>query len=114
MLKYIVKRLALSVIILLGVSLIIYTLIRIQPGLDFVEKKYQAQLQQDSTGQVAELVKQIQSTYGLDTNIFSGYLKWLSNILQGDFGNSFQLSVPTGEVTWNRHGRAGRLYHFHT
>ena len=98
--EYIVKRLALSVIILLGVSLIIYTLIRIQPGLDFVEKKYQAQLQQDSTGQVAELVKQTQSTYGLDTNIFSGYLKWLSNILQGDFGNSFQLSVPTGEVTW--------------
>ena len=35
MLKYIIKRLALSILILLGVSLIIYALIRCMP-VDFV------------------------------------------------------------------------------
>ena len=38
MLKYILKRLALSVFILLGVSLIIYILIRCMPG-SFIDDK---------------------------------------------------------------------------
>ena len=38
MIKYILKRLGLTVLILLGVSLIIYVLIRLMP-VDFIEKK---------------------------------------------------------------------------
>ena len=41
MLKYIVKRLALAVVILLGVSMIIYFLIRLMP-VDFIQSKIDA------------------------------------------------------------------------
>lgn len=45
MLKYILKRLGLSVIVLLGVSVIIYFLVRLMPA-DYLETKFSAQLQQ--------------------------------------------------------------------
>ena len=44
MLKYIIKRLAISIIILLGVSIIIYTMVRLMPT-DYVDTKYASQLQ---------------------------------------------------------------------
>ena len=45
MLKYILKRIGLSVIVLLGVSVIIYFLVRLMPA-DYLETKFSAQLQQ--------------------------------------------------------------------
>ena len=44
MLKYIVKRLAISILILFGVSIIIYTMVRLMPT-DYVDNKYASQLQ---------------------------------------------------------------------
>ena len=44
MLKYIVKRLAISILILFGVSIIIYTMVRLMPT-DYVDTKYASQLQ---------------------------------------------------------------------
>jgi len=98
MIKYIIKRLALSILILFGVSIIIYGLVRIKPGLDFIEAKYYTQVQMDATGQVAEMVAEQRELYGLTSPVFLGYLKWLNNILHGQWGDSFIFSVNTGEV----------------
>lgn len=98
MLKYIVKRILLSVLILFGVSLIIYVLVRIQPGENFVRTKYSAQLAQDSTGEVEKTVERMEQTYGLDVSPLQGYWKWLGNILKGDWGESFIFSVDSGKV----------------
>lgn len=98
MLKYLINRLLLSVLILFGVSLIIYGLIRIKPGLDFIEAKYAAQLQLDDTGTVQANVDRQREIYGLTSPILTGYFKWLSNVLQGEWGDSFIFSVNTGEV----------------
>ena len=45
MFKYIVKRLALSLVVLLGVSVIIYFLVRLMPT-DYIETKYSAQIKE--------------------------------------------------------------------
>ena len=45
MLKYIIKRLGLSIIILVGVSMIIYFLVRLMPT-DYLENSFSAQLGQ--------------------------------------------------------------------
>ena len=47
MLKYILKRLGISLIVLLGVSVIIYSLVRMMPN-DYVDNKYSSQLSQGS------------------------------------------------------------------
>lgn len=97
MLKYIIKRILLSVIILLGVSLIIYILIRIQPRENFVRAKYSMQLMQDTTGEIEKQVQAMESNYGLDVSPIQGYVVWLMNVLQGKWGDSFIFSEATGE-----------------
>jgi len=98
MIKYVIKRIALSVLILFGVSMIIYGLVRIKPGLDFVEAKYATQIQLDDTGQIAIMVEEQRAIYGLTSPVFEGYLIWLNNILHGEWGDSFIFSVTTGDV----------------
>ena len=62
MIKYIVKRILLSIIILLGVSLIIYFLVRLMPA-DYLETKYSQQLAQGTITQ--EQVDQFKKDSGL-------------------------------------------------
>lgn len=99
MFKYILKRLLISIIILLGVSIIIYTLVRCMPT-DYVEKKFQSQLEQGSITQ--ETIDHFKELYGISDNSFKGiiggYFKWLGNMLKGDLGISFKYEKPVGQV----------------
>lgn len=99
MLKYIIKRLALSVLILLGVSLIIYVLIRCMPN-DFITDKVNAMNQGGATVS-QETVDAMYKSYGLEqipddasffesaTIIVRGYFNWIGSICRLDFGQSF-------------------------
>lgn len=62
MLKYIVKRLLMAILILFGVSIIIYALARMMPT-DFVDNQYSSALQQGTMQQ--EDVDRIKELYGL-------------------------------------------------
>ena len=90
MLKYIVKRLLLAALILLGVSLIIYVLVRCMPY-DYVSNKISAL--QSSTALDATAVEKMYEMYGLTDNSFLGILKgyanWLAALCRFDFGKSF-------------------------
>lgn len=91
MLKYILKRLGLAVIILLGVSLIIYILVRCMP-FDYVEQQI-ARLGQDK-GASEEVMAQLYNRYGLAPNanfwqMLQGYGTWLWSLCRLDLGNSF-------------------------
>lgn len=88
MLKYIIKRIIQSIFILLGVSLIIYVLIRCMP-VDFVEQKL-ASLTTTGTEVSQEQIETMKKMYGLDTSIIEGYLNWLGKLVRLDFGDSFK------------------------
>lgn len=64
MFKYILKRIGLSLIILFGVSVILYTLVRMMP-MDYIERKFATQLSQSESGAVQEKVNQLKDQYGL-------------------------------------------------
>ena len=96
MVKYIIKRLALSILILLGVSLIIYSLIRCMP-VDFVTQKL-ASLTTTGNEVTEEQINNMMQLYGLDTNIFEGYVNWLGKLVRFDFGNSFKYQMPVVDV----------------
>ena len=92
MLIYTLKRIIISIFLLLGVSVILYVLLRCMPT-DFVENKILALVQ--SGNEVSEeFIQQMYSTYGLDGNIFVGYFTWLGNVFRGDFGSSFISQRP--------------------
>ncbi len=91
MLKYILKRLGLSVIILLGVSLIIYFLVRLMP-VDFVMRRL-TEMNQGGAQIPQEVVEAMYARYGLSDSSFFGILKgygtWLWSLCRLDFGESF-------------------------
>ena len=87
MFKYILKRLGVSILILIGVSFILYALLRCMPT-SFVDQKINALNTSGAT--VSEEFKQaLYKAYGLDGNILQGYFGWLGNMLKGNFGSSF-------------------------
>ena len=113
MLKYIAKRLAYAVLILVGVSLIIYFLIRMMP-VDFIQSKIDA-LNQGGAQVTEEQVQAMYKAYGLEdtTNMsfgeklasyFGGWAGWLGAMVQGDLGTSFKYAIPVaqkiGECMW--------------
>ena len=107
MLKYIIKRIALSILILLGVSLIIYALVRCMP-VDFVTQKLTSIT---STGAETsqELIDAMLEQYGLmkdgkSIGIFEGYLIWLGKLIRLDFGDSFSLPLSVVDVIKNHMG----------
>ena len=87
MLKYILKRIGIMILILLGVSFLLYALLRCMPT-DFVEQKILA-LNTSGATVSEEFIQQMYKTYGLDGNIVSGYFNWIINVCHLDFGNSF-------------------------
>ena len=92
MFKYILKRIGISLLILLGVSLILYALLRCMPT-DFVEQKIIA-LNTSGATVSQEFINEMYKAYGLDGNIIQGYFNWLKNIATMDFGKSFISSRP--------------------
>ena len=87
MFKYILKRIGSAILILLGVSLLLYTLLRCMPQ-DFVELKIVALAANDVTV-TDEFIQEMYKSYGLDGNIIQGYFRWLGNVCRLDFGKSF-------------------------
>ena len=91
MLKYCIKRLLLALLILLGVSLIIWTLVWFMP-VGFIDK--QASIIAGNTGNVEDIKAQLTRELGMDGTMLEGYWKWLSSFLRGDLGNSFSAGRP--------------------
>ena len=99
MFKYIIKRLFISIFVLLGVSIIIYTLVRMMPN-DYLDIKFSSQLQQGTI--TAEQLMEFKNQYGIGDNsckgLVEGYFKWLGNMLKGDLGLSFKYEKPVAQV----------------
>ncbi len=90
MLKYILKRLLLSVFILLGVSLILYILIQNMPS-SFAENKIN---QMNAGGAIVD-----QATKDAIMEMYNmSYGEWLKRIVTLDFGQSFTQMMPVVDV----------------
>ena len=116
MVKYILKRIGLSLLILFGVSVILYVLVRLMP-VDFVMNKLLASMgSSDSGGTEFERRKaELYAYYGLEEvptvlGVWKGYWKWLGGFLSGDFGVSFKYGRPVEEVIFRRN--LCNLFHF--
>ena len=106
MLKYILKRIAMAILILLGVSVIIYFLVRLMP-VNYVEDKISAINQ--GGAMIDESAREaMYEVYGLTDNsllgILKGYFNWLKSLLTFDLGISFKYAVPVTDVIFEHMG----------
>ena len=92
MIRLVLLRLAWTVPILLGVSVVAFALMRALPG-DF------AQASAGTTDITPEALETIRRSLGLQLPIWQQYLRWLGSALGGDLGNSFVTHKPVaGEL----------------
>jgi peptide/nickel transport system permease protein len=93
MYTYIARRLILTVFILFSLSIIVFGCMHAIPG-NIVD----VMLGIEAT---PESVAALEKALGLDKPIYMQYLKWLSNVLQGNLGDSLRTGRPVlGEVLY--------------
>ncbi len=91
MLQYILRRLALLVPVLLGVSVVVFTLVRLIPG---DATLLAIGVDQRITEEQRELVRK---SYGLDQPQPVQYLRWMEHVVQGDLGTSLRTRRSVNE-----------------
>lgn len=94
--KYVIKRVAISVVILFFVALIIYAIMRCIPT-SYVESIARQRASLPGSKSYQEWLEQLNAAYGFDVGIFRGFLRWLSSAVRLDFGDSWQFNVPVIE-----------------
>lgn len=88
MIGYIVRRLFLMVITLIGISIVIFVLLRIVPG-NIVDILF------DAAGYVDPADKaSIENQLGIDQPLVIQYLRWVGGLLHGDLGYSYVSEKP--------------------
>lgn len=97
MAKYVGKRLVYMLITLFVIVVLTFTLMKLLPGSPFDTERF-AKLTVEQ--QEAALAR-----YGLDQPIYVQFLKYLGNMLRGDFGTSFYYTnIPVTKVIFSRLG----------
>ena len=93
MAKFIVRRLGISILILLIVTFLIYSLLRLLPA-SYVETMAQQLAQTPGAKPYEQWVAELNARYGLDTGLVQGYFVQLKNMLTGNFGDSWKYAMP--------------------
>ena len=101
MTRYVVGRLLWIVPVLLGVSLLVFSIMKLVPG-----DVAQVIAGMDGTAEDVELIRR---SLGLDRPVHEQYLTFLVNSLQGDFGRSAVTKRPVADEIASRIGPTAEL-----
>jgi len=100
MLTYLFRRLATMVVTMLVISFLIFIIIQLPPG-DYLTT-YIEELKAQGEVVDPKKVEFLRAQYGLDKSMSEQYFVWVSGLLQGDFGYSFEFNLPVSEVVGDR------------
>ena len=86
--KYVARRLVLTIPVLVGVSLLVFSMVRLIPG-DIVDLLIGPELYVG-----ADYRAELRAKYGLDQPIYVQYVRWVGEIVRGNFGASLRNNEP--------------------
>lgn len=91
---YLARRVLLALVVLFGVSIVVFVIIRVIPG-DPVQLMYPEAMP-------AELLRQVRAQMGLDDPVYVQYLVFLRQTLHGNLGESYRYHRPVTELVLER------------
>jgi len=104
MINYILRRILISIPLLIGISIVSFVIIQLPPG-DFASA-YQSYLMNQANLPAEEAEKaanEYRKTYGLDRPVYEQYYRWIKGIVtEGKFGYSFAYKQDVGELIAER------------
>ncbi len=92
--QYILQRLLLAILVILGVTVAVFLIIQLIPG-----NPARVSLGLQATD---ELVAQREENMGLNRPVLVQYTSWVANAAQGDFGRSLLTGQPVSELLAQR------------
>ena len=100
MIRYLVMRCLAMIPTLFLISILVFTIIELPPG-DYFES-YVSELR--ALGEDADLaeIEVLRERYGFDQPQIVRYYRWISGMVTGDFGYSFEYRLPVNEVVGDR------------
>ena len=101
MLRYLARRLIMTLPVLLGVATIVFLLIHLVPG-------DPAQVMLGETAPPAA-IQDLREKLGLNASIGTQYVHYLRGLVKGDLGTSFRYNTPVGREIGQRIGRTAQL-----
>lgn len=96
MIRFLTKKLLGTLLVLVGVSVVVFMLIQLVPG-----DPARAIL---GTSATAERVVAVRAEMGLDQPLYVQYASWMGRLLHGDLGQSFALSQPVSSILFPKLG----------
>ncbi len=93
--QYLIRRLIIAVPSLLGISIVIFTVLALAPGDPFGELA-------QNPAVPPEVAASLREKFGMDDPIWERYLKWLTQMLQGNWGFSFVSRVDVDVLIMQR------------
>jgi len=93
--NYILRRLLIALPSVLGISIVLFTVLALAPGDPFEELATNPNVP-------AEVRMMLRKQFGLDDPVWQRYLHWLSSMLRGDWGFSFQSRVNVDQLILQR------------
>lgn len=100
MLNYIGRRLVLGLFTVWAVSVLSFVIIQLPQG-DFVTT-HMTELAANGNSSAAFEADRLRAEYGLDQPVFVQYFSWIGQVVQGDFGMSFDWNRPVADVIGDR------------
>ena len=94
--KYVFKRLIQTIPVLIGISIIVFILVKLQPG-DPLSSMMDPNLSQEMKNKMLEQL-------GYNDPVLIQYFKWLSRVFQGNLGYSIQFKQSVISVIGSRIG----------
>jgi peptide/nickel transport system permease protein len=95
MIRYLARRMGHAVLLMFGVSILLFLLLQAAPG-DFLSE---IRLNQQIS---PETVAGLRAQYGLDQPMPVRYWKWIESCAKGEFGYSFAYNTPAAALLWPR------------
>jgi peptide/nickel transport system permease protein len=100
MLTYLARRVMLGVLTIWVVSVLSFVIIELPPG-DFVST-YIARLESQGTTVSQAQAALMRAEYGLDQPMVVRYVKWIQQIIRGNFGMSLDYGQPVANIIGDR------------
>ncbi|HEY1939383.1 MAG TPA: ABC transporter permease [Candidatus Angelobacter sp.] len=95
MIRYLARRARHGLLLLFGVSILLFLLFQAAPGDFLSEMRLNPQIS-------PETVTQLRAQYGLDQPLPVRYWRWIKSSAKGDFGYSFAYDTPAATLLWPR------------
>jgi peptide/nickel transport system permease protein len=93
--KYVVRRLLISIPVLLGISLVLFTILALAPGDPFEELATNPNIP-------PEVRANLREKFGLDDPVAVRYVRWFVSMVKGDWGFSFVSRVNVDTLILQR------------